>query len=154
MNQDRKFKTTENDQAFNTKIKHFKKKKFFKDIKCYNCDKIGHYASDCKSPQKTRNNKKVNVNISNKKKEEFIFQTSEQDIKSRSLWLLDSGATNHICCSIEMFQSLTEYNSFVQVGDGKNLEVNGRGNIKLQTITTSGMIINLTISGASYMYLN
>ena len=145
-------KTTENEQAFNTKTKHFKKKKFFKDIKCYNCDKIGHYASDCKSPQKkTRNNKKVNVNISNNKKEDFIFQTSEQDIKSRSLWLLDSGATNHICCSKEMFQSLAEYNSFVQVGDGRNLEVNGKGNIKLQTITTSGMIINLTISEALYV---
>jgi hypothetical protein len=59
--------------------------------------------------KKTRNNKKVNVNLSNNKKEDFIFQTSEQDIKSRSLWLLDSGATNHICFSRQMFQSLAEY---------------------------------------------
>jgi hypothetical protein len=50
-----------------------------------------------------------------------------------------------------MFQRLAEYNSFVQVGDGRNLEVNGKGNIKLQTITTSGMIINLTISGALFV---
>ena len=99
-----------------------KKKKYFKDIKCFNCNKYGHYASDCKAPKKNKHNKKINLNLKKDDEENFLFQTYENEIR-RNTWLLDSGATNHISCLKENFCELKAYDSKVKVGDGRNLSV-------------------------------
>ena len=91
----------QNDKAFHLKSKTFKKKKQFKNVKCYNCNKMGHYASDCKAPKLKKDKppqiKNAHLNIKNN--DEFIFHTKDSfNSAIKNIWLLDSGATNHLCC--------------------------------------------------------
>jgi len=64
-------------------------------VKCYNCDKNGHYASDC------RELKKVNTPCTFENftyMSSFIFLT-----ESNPLWTVDSKVADHVAKDIESF---------------------------------------------------
>ncbi|CAF1077662.1 unnamed protein product, partial [Brachionus calyciflorus] len=148
-------KSNNGDRAFHSKGKNFKKKKYFKNVKCYNCNKMGHYASDCKSSKTRKENsgttKNANVNINKSDNEEFIFHTNNsQNSKTKNIWLLDSGATNHLCCVKSMFKDLKPHNSKVKVGDGRDLEVIGIGNIEAK-ITSRNELKSLTLTNVLFV---
>ena len=134
------YKTYEKD-VFYTKEKTHKKKQYHKNIKCYNCNKMGHYASDCRSPKKERNIKNANLNIKNENKtainnrEDIVFHISDNNVNAKTTWILDSGATNHICCLRSMFKMFKPYNSTIKVGDGRQLKVKGIGTVECEIIT-------------------
>jgi hypothetical protein len=44
-------------QTFCSNKKAFMKKKSSKDVKCYNCDKMEHFAKDCRTPKRERKSK-------------------------------------------------------------------------------------------------
>ncbi|XP_037930400.1 uncharacterized protein LOC119665171 [Teleopsis dalmanni] len=44
-------------------------------------------------------------------------------------WVLDSGATDHMCHIKEWFESLRNHNDIVRVGDGRAIKAAGKGNI-------------------------
>ena len=97
---DRKTISNENEQTFHSKFKADKKRSL-NDVQCYNFDKFGHYARDCKAPKKYNQNlnkknlyNKANVNV--KDKEAFAFNANSKNIKTIKNRLLDSGATNHM----------------------------------------------------------
>jgi hypothetical protein len=66
---------------------------------------MGHISKDCRSPKKDRSNKNANLSMKTEKdqtinKEDIDFHISEKHINIKNAWILDSGATNHICCDI------------------------------------------------------
>ena len=62
-------------------------------------------------------------------KEEIFFHISEKHTNIKNAWILDSGATNHICCDKKMFKTFKKYSSTVKVGDGRKLQVKGIGQV-------------------------
>ncbi|CAF0991556.1 unnamed protein product [Brachionus calyciflorus] len=139
------------DEIINSKT--FKKKKQFKNVKCYNCNKMGHYASDCKAPKlkKDKQPQTKNAHLNIKNNDEFIFHTKDSfNSEIKNIWLLDSGATNHLCCIKSMFIDLKPHSSKVKVGDGRDLEVMGIGNIKAKINSKNGLK-SITIENVLYV---
>ncbi|OMO72757.1 hypothetical protein CCACVL1_17615 [Corchorus capsularis] len=74
----------------------------------------------------------------------FVAQCSAVISKSNKKWLIDSGATNHMVHDKKLFSYLDEtYTSKVKIGDGKYLDVKGKGNV--QVCTPSGTKIILDV---------
>ncbi|CAF0996316.1 unnamed protein product [Brachionus calyciflorus] len=114
---------------------------------------MGHYASDCKAPKLKKENpsqtKNAHLNIKNN--DEFIFHTKASlNSEAKNIWLLDSGATNHLCCIKSMFSDLKPHSSKVKVGDGRDLEVMGIGNIKAK-IKSKNDLKSITIENVLYV---
>ena len=142
--------------VFYSKEKSHTKKKYSKNIKCYNCNKMGHYASDCRLPKKDRNNKNANFNYKSESKdktnerEDIIFHISDKNLNAKNTWILDSGATNHISCLRSMFKQFKHYDSTIKVGDGRQLQVKGIGTVECEIITR-GEKRKLVISETLYV---
>ena len=131
-------KQLQNDQQiFHSKLNKDKKKKYFKNIKCYNCNRFGHYANDCRELKKYKKNHKANSNDKNK--------------SNSRIWLLDFGATNHMCWEKNIFKELKPHTSTVIVGDGRSLPVKGKGSIEMNAMCENGKIIKLTVYDALYV---
>jgi hypothetical protein len=120
-------KNQESDILFS---KQNSKRKFVKGrIACYNCNKPGHIAKDCRFLKRDRFNKNSNINIKSEQKvkideeDNLLIHISSKHISAKKAWILDSGATNHMCCDKAMFKVLEPNKSVVQVGDGRKLQV-------------------------------
>ena len=108
-------------------------------ITCYNCQKKGHYASECKAPKKPNGNKQ---NFSKEKQQgnltAFSVNKEEMDmnIKTEDTWIMDSGSSSHMSYRREFFETLDESTKDVKVflGDNRQLDVKGIGRIKIQKL--------------------
>jgi hypothetical protein len=115
--------------AKNKKFKGKKSKKDKKDVQCYNCGKMGHYKNECRSKKKS----------SEDKDESYVafHAGSSQECKEGSMWVIDSGASNHMCSDKTMFSELRKpaTERYVSVAKaGTKLKILGIGtvNIKLE----------------------
>jgi len=89
-------------------------------------------AKDCRSSKKDRSNKNANLSMKTEKdqainKEDIAFHISEKHMNIKNAWILDSGATNHICCDKELFKHFKNYNSTVNEGHSRKLQAKGFG---------------------------
>jgi len=65
-------------------------------VKCYNCQKLDHYARDCWNPYK-RVKENANLVIEEEKKTTILLVHDERIQDKESMWYLNNGASNHIC---------------------------------------------------------
>ncbi|CAM8887108.1 unnamed protein product [Rhodiola kirilowii] len=110
--------------------------------KCFNCDKEGHRAADCKKPQK----KKKKANVAELDEELLVAVVSQLSLvdSNPKEWWLDTGATHRICSDKNAFSKLklTESGEKVYMGNSATSEVKGKGSVILKM--TSGKKLKLT----------
>lgn len=100
---------------------------------CYFCKLPGHWKSQCRKYLKNQENKKTHGETS-KSDDGSAFITGTvctNDIEES--WLLDSGASDHMCGKINWFYNYVLFDEPIQVriGDGSILLAKGKGNIKI-----------------------
>ena len=124
-----------------------------KSVKCYECNKVGHvkkncylYLERCKERKDTSLNKSHGQ--SEKTKQSLIVKEVDNDVTlyvsalstgtnmsvCNKSWIIDSGATQHMCNNKVLFSSFAdlEFPIKVEVGDGRILLAIGKGDITLK----------------------
>ena len=100
-------------------------------IKCYNCNKYGHYASECRS---RRVEERANF-VEDKGGEEgtLLLACKDKDECQENKWYLDTGASNHMCGERRMFVELNQMvKGNVSFGDESKIPVEGKGKILIR----------------------
>ena len=69
--------------------------------KCFHCGIDGHWKRNCKKYLEE-------LKIKKKGKSDLLVLEACLVENDTSSWIVDSGATNHVCCSMQMFDSATE----------------------------------------------
>lgn len=109
----------------------------YKQKNCNFCKKKGHFEDNYfrKYPEKAPKNAK---NRSSEKEENSEILTAISTEKSRNIskndsieWILDSGASTHICCDKTLFSSLFPTEKSVKWGNATSITANYMGNVKL-----------------------
>ena len=105
-------------------------------VKCYNCNKYGHYTSQCKNKKKEE---KANLAETEAKETAllmvvielpwtFFLQGNSRIPKPKGMWYLDMGNTNHMTSDKLFFHDLIENpGGFVHFGDKSMVEIEGFG---------------------------
>ena len=138
----------------NNKHNNAKKKNVKKHRNCFSCGKPGHYAIECRKV-------KSEVRQPNQGKEFVGSCQSDTDIQrtcivqdnnsnngyatmnrssDKNKWLLDSGASIHVCNESSLFEDIKPEQSNILVGDNRQVAVTGRGTVNLKV--KAGEVIN------------
>ncbi|XP_050896826.1 uncharacterized protein LOC127103620 [Lathyrus oleraceus] len=101
-------------------------------IKCFNCNKISHYASECRFSKKVA--EKANfVEEKDGEEETLLLACQNQVEEKRNKWYLDTGASNHMCGDRSMFVETNEATTGnVSFGDDSKIPVKGKVKILIR----------------------
>ncbi|UYV81355.1 hypothetical protein LAZ67_20000905, partial [Cordylochernes scorpioides] len=109
-------------------------------VKSYRCSKIGHIAKDCRSSI----NRDYKADKSYSRKKDSFKSPSENmlmafnAVSSEDEFILDSGATHHVCKNRQWFTSFQPTTCEpIQTASG-NLQVEGVGNIRMKMYLDTG----------------
>ena len=130
------------------------KKPFDKSkIKCYNCQKMGHFADECHAEKKKKGKEEKANLVEESDEESALMILSDREFSERLLqgngddvncdvWYLDTGASNHMTGIISFFHSINKNETGnVKFGDGSSIKYEERGNVVV--ICKNGEEINL-----------
>ncbi|GAU51024.1 hypothetical protein TSUD_283680 [Trifolium subterraneum] len=123
---------------------------------CYVCGKAGHHAPQCRHRMGNDNPPKPRANLAegDEKDNDIIVSvislivavvSQVNMVTDVSKWVVDSGATRHICANKDAFTSYTivgDGEEQVYLGDSRTVAVQGKGKIMLKL--TSGKTLVLT----------
>jgi hypothetical protein len=93
--------------------------------KCFACGKTGHWKRDCPLGKADASSVKKEGNASG---DAFVCSASGDD---RDVWILDSGASDHMSHRREWFENFTEASSSITVGNGSKIMAEGTGDINI-----------------------
>jgi hypothetical protein len=121
-----------------------------KNVKCYNCQKMGHYASECNN-QKNAPIKQKGEDANTTTQGMFVVTCIEarynEEVNDtcvhKDRWLLDSGATVHICNDERIMEDKRAVRETVLVGNGAAIVATVSGTVTLTT-TDKGKVLKLT----------
>ncbi|XP_061341465.1 uncharacterized protein LOC133287802 [Gastrolobium bilobum] len=102
-------------------------------IKCYNRQRFGHYAYECRTP--TRKIEEKGNYVEERSHEDGILLMVRNDNvgEPENTWYLDTGASNHMCGKRNMFVELDEsVNGNVSFGDESKTPVKGKCKILIR----------------------
>ena len=169
-------KREELEESKSEEIFHFESKKIHKRNKfCNYCKKQGHTKDKCWNISKNRYNNKYNNNnnkyqnrkykdneISNYTKinddnifisNEFTYNEDIYNVSHNDHWIVDSGATSHICNDISKFTYLNNNipNKTIQIADGNQITASGIGDIEIHVTKIDNTITNVKFTNVVYV---
>ncbi|XP_074331941.1 uncharacterized protein LOC141668820 [Apium graveolens] len=124
------------------------------NIKCFNCNIYGHFASDCKKPRRNRGTTDAEANMAvmddepalllakHDKTDPQLLVNAEkpaslqlirdgEQVSESNIWYLDNGASNHMTGFRGKFTELDEnITGQVRFGDGSTVEIRGKGSVR------------------------
>jgi len=112
-----------------------------KEIICWNCDKKGHFSSQCREPKKKREQQKEDnsANITAEQGGDALICSVDSPVES---WILDSGASFHSTPSKELLHNYVAGNfGKVYLADDEPLDIMGKGEVHIKT--AQGMLWKL-----------
>jgi hypothetical protein len=133
-----------NHQAFDCYANKDKKK-------CSNCRKIGHTDSECRNPKR---NKKVGNGKEERKSEEdfgYYFATvlpqANTTVINRDTWILDSGATKHLCTNLQQLTNIRTPDEGIQmkVANEQRVSLKRMGTTKIKFKEGEGLKSGLVL---------
>ena len=124
-----------------------------KGPKCYHCGKFGHIKRNCRELNSSKLDDDKNEAYDNKHKANNAAESRQAEnssdsdevglminhafsslTKKENAWIIDSGATCHMCNDTSLFVELYnwEKSEEVTLGDGHVVKANGRGVVKIE----------------------
>ncbi|CAJ2646460.1 unnamed protein product [Trifolium pratense] len=146
---------SQNQQKFDEKSESFKKgggtsnsnpkKKVKSHIQCYNCQKWGHYASECRSKKAKDSDDEANLveenSVEGKGAVTFMAAMSEDKIASGA-WYLDIGCSNHMTGHKNWLIKFDDTKkSKVKLVDGRSIQAEGTRNMVIKRKNGSSAIV-------------
>lgn len=132
-----------------------------KQFTCHFCKKPGHYKRDCRKfaqvQSSDKNEKHKNPPRQSRKEkqpsQDAMLITHALVAKSKNDWIIDSGATCHMCNDQNMFTEMKELGSQekVTLGDGSLLQVVGEGTIDMEMLLSNGSNRGCTLKKVLYV---
>lgn len=100
------------------------------NVKCFNCNKMGHYSRDCRSPRKKEH---ANPAETNDNKGHFAFATAATTRNDAGNWYLDSGASTHMTFRKDWIKDLkTTTNTTITTANNEIVMAEGVGDVHIQ----------------------
>ena len=109
-----------------------------KQFPCHFCKRLGHFKKDCKTYARwLEKSKKEKPKQRNKPSQEAMLISHALVATSRREWIVDSGATCHMCNDESMFTEMKKLEK-VTLGDRRPLEVAGEGTVDVEMLLADG----------------
>ncbi|KAK2965720.1 hypothetical protein RJ640_022247 [Escallonia rubra] len=101
-------------------------------LKCYSCNKYGHFSYECRStPKMEERNNFAPAEEKNMEDAIFLTYRGNEECK-KNVWYLDTGASNHMCGRKELFTDLDEtIKGEVTFGDSSKIPMKGKGKLMI-----------------------
>lgn len=119
---------------------------FKKPVNCFVCGRPGHRAFQCRKRARDENPPRPNANLVEGDDDVIVAVVSQSflvnDVKE---WVVDSGATRHICANKDAFTSYTqvgEGEEHVYLGDSRTASVLGKGKVLLKLTSGKTLALN------------
>lgn len=169
LHEERKMKQRDADANGDAKAMTSKQKFKGKGPKCHHCGKFGHIKRNCrnllrseqndeKQSQKGSKQKSNKAEVKRKNDNECVGLVVSQALSVKSgekmnSWIVDSGATCHMCNNRKMFIEFESSQPIQEVtlGDGYSVEATGSGSVMLNMILADDKIQKCKLSNVLYV---
>ena len=110
--------------------------------KCYYCGKEGHWKKDC---YKRKAEETGNRNGGLRRSQEFTFLVKERLQVAKIGWIIDSGASQHLCGNRKAFAGFSDISTeqAITIADGTKIKAKGKREIDMTTGAGSIRLTNV-----------
>ena len=116
-------------------------------VKCYSCQKMGHYSNEC--PDKK--NKNENAGLTAVESEVALVMKKEDDYDSPNIWIGDTGATSHMTGDLKGMFEVRQVENIIQIGNGTEMKTTAVGKYRGKVVQKDGTEVSVVLEEVCYV---